>query len=88
VGRDDLASPRFAGGCTSRPSKAVSRKDPIGQVRHPAETGPLRRRHQPAESDGRVGLPKDLDTLDDGSVREHPVDSRHAITLLKEPDLA
>jgi hypothetical protein len=37
----------------------------------------LRRRHQPAESDGRVGLPKDLDTLDDGSVREHPVDSRH-----------
>jgi hypothetical protein len=77
AGRDDPTSPRIAGGGSSRPSETVSREDPIGQLRQTAETGPSSRRQQPAQADGRVGTPKDLHTLDDGSVRKHAVDSSH-----------
>ena len=48
-----------------------------------AETGPSSRSHQPAESDRRVCPPKDFHARDDGSVREHAVDSRHHLPGLE-----
>ena len=83
VGFDLLERSRLAATRTPGQSKAVSSEDPIGQVCQTAKTGPPRRSHQPAESDGRVGPPKDLHTCNHGSVRKHAVDSRHHLPGLE-----